>query len=152
MAVIGTKNGYSILNKWPGIKPALRDNMLLRDKAMSGDMVLSFNTQNVSITATTATGTWTKTVVVTLKDAAGNTHDWFCGYMKCALSDASSTAAFSITGGKATTIYLNGGTTSIVLVSTTGPYTAATTVGFRVWRTDLLANPVTTVAWKGTFA
>jgi hypothetical protein len=152
MAVIGTKNGYSILRKFPGFKPQLRNEMLLRDKAFSGDMVVSPSITTWAPTATTTTGTWTKSITVWLKDAAGNVHDWFCGYLNCSLTDHSATAIFSISGGVATTIYLNGGVTVITLVSTTGPYLAATTVGLHLWRENLLGNPVSTVSITGTFA
>ena len=152
MAVIGTKNGYNILAEFPGVAPKMRGELLLRDKAASGDMVLVPSQTTFGHAATTATGTWTKSVTWELQSASGDRHDWFCGYVKCQLTDHSSTAVFSISGGLATTVYFNGGITVIALVSTTGPYLAATTIGFRMWRENLLGNPVSTVSVVGTFA
>lgn len=153
MSVIGTKNGYGLLTAYPGIQPELRKQLLLRDKALSGDMVLSPSITTFTETATTATGTWTKTIRVELQTNSGDLHDWFCGWMTCALVDSATTGVFSISGGLATTVYFNGGVTNIILTSTTGPFNAATTCSIRLWRaTGPGGNPITTISVVGTFA
>lgn len=152
MAVIGTKDGYGVNTRNTGLQPALREELLLRDKAMSGDMVITPSLTTYGMAATTATQAWSKAVTWRLKTAGGKLHDWFCGHMKAAIVDSATTGVAHISGGVDTTIYFNGGVTVITLAATTGPFNAGNTLSLRVWREDLLGNPVSTASFVITFA
>lgn len=55
--------------------PHVRNELLLREKAMAGDMVWVCTPATVAPTPTAAA--WTREVVVTLETAAGEVHTWF---------------------------------------------------------------------------
>lgn len=59
------------------VQPQLRDEIELRDKALSGDIVFSITPATVVSTPTSAA--WTRDVVVEAQDAAGNVHTWQIG-------------------------------------------------------------------------
>lgn len=56
------------------IQPQLRDEIALRDKGMSGDIVFSITPATVTSDPTSAA--WTRDVVIEVQDASGNVHTW----------------------------------------------------------------------------
>ena len=56
------------------IQPQLRDEISLRDKAMSGDIVFVITPAAVAPVPTSAA--WTRDVVIEVQDASGNVHTW----------------------------------------------------------------------------
>ncbi len=78
-----------------GIQLATRQEMALRDKALSGDMVLSITPATVA-PAPRATA-WTRTVTIRLKDAAGNVHTWYNGTLTVSIADDSTAGTATIT-------------------------------------------------------
>lgn len=58
-----------------GIQPELKPEVVLRDKAMAGDMVFVVTPATLSSAPTSSA--WSRTVVVELKTAAGEVHTWF---------------------------------------------------------------------------
>jgi hypothetical protein len=58
-----------------GIQPALRNELSVRDKAFSGDIVWVVTPSTVVVVPTEVD--WTRTVVVELQTAAGEVHTWF---------------------------------------------------------------------------
>ena len=56
------------------IQPQLREEIALRDKAMSGDIVFSITPATVAPVPTSAA--WTRSVVIEVQDASGDVHTW----------------------------------------------------------------------------
>ena len=56
------------------VQPQLRDEIELRDKALSGDMVFSITPATIVTAPTSAL--WTRDIVIEVQDAAGNLHTW----------------------------------------------------------------------------
>lgn len=57
-----------------GIAPAVRDAFIVRDKAMSGDIVMVIDPETVAPAPTSAA--WTRDVRVSIETAAGEKHEW----------------------------------------------------------------------------
>jgi hypothetical protein len=142
---------YGILKRNIGIAPELRRELLLRDKAASGDIVLSCSLSTFGASATTATEAFSKATTWKLKTASGDLHDWFCGPLDAAVADSAVTGIIHKDGALDTTVWFNGGVTVVTLSSTTGPLNAATTASLRVGG-SILGQPVTTVSFVITFS
>jgi len=57
-----------------GISPAINNAFTLRDKALSGDMVIVIDPETVAPSPTAAA--WTRNVKITVESAAGEIHTW----------------------------------------------------------------------------
>jgi len=78
-----------------GIQPAVQDELELRDKAMSGDLVLSISPTTVAPSPTSAA--WTRNVVIELQTAAGEKHSWYSADLSVSIADTSTAGTASIT-------------------------------------------------------
>jgi len=72
---IERRTNMSSIETKVGIQPAVRKELALRDKALTGDMLWVLDPATVSSAPTTSA--WTRTVVVELQTAAGEVHEWF---------------------------------------------------------------------------
>jgi len=79
------------------IQPQLRNEIEVRDKAMSGDIVFAITPATVAPAPTSAA--WTRDVVVEVQDASGNVHTWINQDYAAALAiaDTSTAGTASIT-------------------------------------------------------
>jgi len=77
------------------IQPQLRDEISLRDKAMSGDIVFVITPATVAPVPTSAA--WTRDVVVEIQDASGNRHTWLNGDYATSLTIADTSTAGTAT-------------------------------------------------------
>jgi hypothetical protein len=78
-----------------GIQPAVRDELYLRDKALSGDMVFVISPETVAPVPTSAA--WTRNVIIELQTAAGEVHTWFSADIATTIADTSTAGTASIT-------------------------------------------------------
>jgi hypothetical protein len=83
-----------MLTKTAGVAPGLRGEIELRDKAMSGDIVLTITPatcgSSAAAIATAIAGAakkFTRQVVVELKTSAGKRHTWFDGDLAIAATE-----------------------------------------------------------------
>ena len=92
--------------------------------ALNGDMVVSISPATASHAATVSTG-WTRTVTVTLKNAAGETHTWFnYAYATgCSIADTSSPGTASI---PSTTLTFVNGVATVVITGDAQSWTSTT--------------------------
>ena len=121
-----------------GIQPSVRDQLILRDKALSGDMLWVLTPATVTSAPTAAA--WTRTVVVELQTAAGEVHTWFNDAIATGNSiadDGGGTASIvsttlTIVDGKATVVV--SGTEATWADTETDTYTVAeaTILGYTV--------------------
>jgi hypothetical protein len=95
-----------------GFQPELRDAVKVRDKAMAGDMVFVVSPATVT-TAALATA-WTRTVVVELKTAAGEVHEWFDKAIATGVSIADTSTAGTATIASTTLTFVNGKATVVI--------------------------------------
>jgi hypothetical protein len=119
-----------IINK-DGISVELRNEMALRDKAMSGDLVLVVSPATLGSSAEAVNGAiggtaekFVRTVVVELKTAGGLVHTWFDGTFGIGVADTS--AGTSAIAGSASTVALVNGRGSVV-IEYTGTWSAEDT-------------------------
>lgn len=101
----------SILTKL-GIKPKVREEIALRDKAMAGDIVWVVSPATVAPAPTSAA--WTRTVYIELQTAAGEVHEWFSDAITSGVSiaDTSTAGTASI---PSTTLTVVSGKASVVV-------------------------------------
>jgi hypothetical protein len=80
--------------------------------ALAGDMVLEISPATVNKAATGAT--WTRTVTITLKNAAGEVHDWYNKTVTsgCSVADTSTAGTASIPN--TSLVFVNGIATKVV--------------------------------------
>ena len=92
--------------------------------ALNGDMVVSISPATATHAATVSTG-WTRTVTVTLKNAAGETHTWFnYAYASgCSIADTSSPGTASI---PSTTLTFVNGVATVVVTGDAQSWTSTT--------------------------
>ena len=111
------------LIKKEGISPALRDEMRLRDLAMSGDITMVITPTTVAPVPTAAA--WTRDVTISLQTAAGEIHTW------CEIAIASILSIGDTGGGTAsivaTTLTLSKGEATIVVSGTAATWANAET-------------------------
>ncbi|MBT6322553.1 MAG: hypothetical protein HOJ31_10255 [Anaerolineae bacterium] len=99
-----------------GVQPEVKDLFELLEarlsEAMAGDMVLDISPETVAPEPTSAA--WTRNVVLTVKNAAGDVHDWLNAAITTRLSiaDTSTAGTASIVS---TTLTLVKGTATIVV-------------------------------------
>ena len=87
-----------------GLAPELRKEISIRDKAMSGDIIINILTANVTPAPTAAI--WSYTVLFQLEDSNGNVHNWFNGDIAASAADTSAVGTASV--GDATPAVVNG--------------------------------------------
>lgn len=89
-----------------GLKPKLRNELELRDKAMSGDMVLSISPATVApVPRATA---FTRKVVLELRTASGDVHTWCNKAFTTTLSVSDTSQAGTATIASTTLTLVNG--------------------------------------------
>lgn len=64
----------SVINKQEGVSPVVKDNFLLRDLAMAGDMVIVIDPETVDRTITSSA--WDRDVKISVQTAGGAVHTW----------------------------------------------------------------------------
>lgn len=84
----------------------LREAMVLRDKAMSGDIVWVLTPATVTPVPTSAA--WTRDVLVELKTAAGEVHTWFDDAIATGVSIADDSTAGTASIVSTTLTIVNG--------------------------------------------
>jgi len=100
------------ISKRQGIQPAVKDEMLLRDKAASGDIVFVVSPSTVSTSPTAAA--WTRTVGVEVQTAAGEVHNWYSKAITTGVSIAATSNAGTATI-PSTTLTFDEGKASVVV-------------------------------------
>ena len=70
------------------IDPKTRRYLNKMNKAMSGDMIITIDTANVTPAPTSEA--WSYTVIFRITDALGKTHDWYSGNFTAGIADDSS--------------------------------------------------------------
>jgi hypothetical protein len=121
-----------------GIQLAARQELLLRDKAMSGDMVLTISPATVA-PAPRATA-WTRTVTITLKTAGGDTHTWYNGTLTVSIADTSSAGTATITD---TTPNMVNGVCTVVISSGAAAWLNSETDTLTVSNQTILGSTIT---------
>ena len=101
----------SIDNK-SGIQPAVRDELKLRDKALSGDIVMVIDPETVTPLPTAAA--WTRNVTISIETATGEVHDWLSRAYTTTLSIADTSTAGTATIASTTLTLVNGKATVAV--------------------------------------
>ena len=109
----------ALLVQKTGVQPATRDLLdqladfleLLAD-AMQGDIVLDISPSTVNTAPTAAA--WTRDVVLTLQNAAGETHEWMDAAFTTTLSIADASSAGTATIVSTTLTFVNGVATIVV--------------------------------------
>jgi len=105
------------LDEYIGVQPKLKDLLELLagiseryEEAMQGDIVMTITPATATPSPTSAA--WTRDVVVTIENAAGDTHDWLNGAYTTTVSvgNTSTAGTASITS---TTLTLVNGTATI---------------------------------------
>lgn len=94
------------MNDKLGIPPEIRNEVILRDKALSGDMVFVVKPATISTPATSAA--WTRDVVIELKTAAGQIHTWFNKAITTGVSIADTSTAGTATIPSTTLTFVKG--------------------------------------------
>ena len=89
-----------------------RDALYLIYKALAGDIVLAISPATVAPKPTAAA--WTRTVTITLKTAAGETHEWFNKAIATGVSIADSSTAGTATIPSTTLTFVDGVATVVV--------------------------------------
>lgn len=84
----------------------LRDAMVLRDKALSGDLVWVLTPSTAAPVPTAAA--WTRDVLVELKTAAGEVHTWFSDAIATGVSIADDSTAGTASITSTTLTIVNG--------------------------------------------
>jgi hypothetical protein len=88
----------------------------LMAKAMSGDMVISISPATKSTAHASAAS---RTVTITLKDAAGDVHTWFNKAIATGVSIAKTSSAGTATIGSTTLTFVNGVATVLITIGGT---------------------------------
>lgn len=96
----------SLFDKDPRFSRPLKKAMALRDSAASGDLVWAVSPSTVNLAPTVAV--WTRTVIVTLQNAAGDVHDWFNKVITTGNSIADSSSAGTASIVSTTLTMVNG--------------------------------------------
>jgi hypothetical protein len=95
----------------------LRKEMVLRDKALSGDIVWVCNPATATPAPTSAA--WTRDVIITLETAAGEVHTWFDDAITTGVSIADTSTAGTASILSTTLTVVNGKVTVTVETFTT---------------------------------
>lgn len=109
----------ALLAQETGVQPATRDLLdqladflELQADAMQGDMVLDISPSTVNTAPTAAA--WTRDVVITLQNAAGDTHEWMDAAFTTTLSIADASSAGTASIVSTTLTFVNGVATIVV--------------------------------------
>ena len=99
----------SVTYSTPGVST---ESMELRDQAASGDMVLVCTP--ATVVSTPLATAWTRDVVVTLENAAGDVHEWFSKAVTSGVSIGDTSTAGTASIASTTLTFLNGSATVTV--------------------------------------
>jgi len=98
--------------KREGIAPRIRAEIALRDKALSGDIVMVIDPETVAPVPTAAA--WTRNVKISLQTAAGEVHNWLDHAYATTASIANDSTAGTATIPSTTLTLVNGEATIVV--------------------------------------
>jgi hypothetical protein len=134
-----------------GIPPKTRHEMRRREEAMGHDIVIVASPATLTSAATLATPA-ARTVTLTVKNAAGEFHDWLNGTITGAVSIADTSAASTATASISTTsvTFIDGYAT--VTVSASGGTWASGSTNTLSFHPTILGFSPTTVTSVETFA
>ena len=104
------------ISKDYGVQPEVRDQIKLRDKAASGDMLFVVTPATTTRAATAAA--FTRTVTVHLETAAGEIHNWFSKAITSGVSVGDTSIAGAASIVPATTLTFVNGVATVVLTGT----------------------------------
>lgn len=82
------------IEKKIGIPPYIRDEIAIRDRAMSGDIAIEILTADVAPAPTS--DVWSYTIKFQLVDSHGNVHNWYNGNIAAAAGDTSTAGTASV--------------------------------------------------------
>jgi DNA-binding GntR family transcriptional regulator len=108
--------------------------------ALSGDMVLHISPTTVDRTAVTAA--WTRTVTLTLKNAAGKVHDW-CNLALASKASIGNTSTAGTASIVSTTVTFVKGVCSIVVTGSAHAWVADETDTLTIANLTINGNTVT---------
>jgi len=95
---------------------ANEDDSAIRESAMSGDLVLVLTPATAgSSAATINAGSFTRDVLVELKNTAGDIHNWFTGTFAIAVVDDTAGDGSSAIAESATTVALTNGVGTVTI-------------------------------------
>lgn len=125
-----------IMNR-EGFQLELRKEIALRDKAMSGDMVLVVSPATLGSSAAAVNAVidgddekFTRDVRIELQAANGDVHTWFDGTFAIAATKSSGSGAIAIAGGLSNATLKNG--VAVVTLEYTGEWAEADTTTLTV--------------------
>jgi len=95
-----------------GIQPELREYLKLKDKALSGDIVMVIDPETVTPAPTAAA--WTRNVKISLQTAAGEIHTWLNKAYATTASIANTSSAGTASIASTTLTLVNGEATIVV--------------------------------------
>lgn len=130
------------------IQPAIRDELKLRDKAMAGDLI--FVVTPATLTSAPITGAWTRTVVVELKTASGEVHEWFNKAITTGVSIGDTSTAGTATIPSTTLTFVNG-RASVVVTGSAHAWLNAETDTLTVAQATILGYTVASKTSVETF-
>jgi hypothetical protein len=125
------------------------EQMNLMSKAMSGDMVMAISP--ATVTGVAATGAWTRKVIVSIKSASGEIHQW----LNAAYTTTASIAKSSVAGTAtipSTTLTITKGVASITVTGSASAWLAADTDTLSIGNITVLGYTVTGGTSVETFA
>lgn len=96
----------SLFQKDPRFSRPLKDAMKLRDSAAAGDLVWAVSPSTVNLAPTASA--WSRNVIVTLQNAAGDVHDWFNSAIATGNSIANTSSAGTASIVSTTLTMVNG--------------------------------------------
>jgi hypothetical protein len=130
-------NKVSEIKNKPGIQLELRNEVVLRDKALSGDMVLVVVPATLGSSAATVNAAiggvdakFTRDVVIELEAANGDVHTWFDGTFDIAATKTSTAGVIAIADALTEASFVNGRAT--ITLEYTGTWAAADTATLTV--------------------
>lgn len=134
------------------LEPQLRDDLELRDKAMSGDIALSVAPSTVTVAATSAT--FTRYISAYLKDAAGNVHDWYDRTLtgKLTAADTSAAPGASISLATSSLVFSRGIAGPVKVSGTAATWASGETDTVTVVNFEVMGHNLSTVTSVETFA
>jgi hypothetical protein len=135
-----TKNGFS---------PELRQEINLRDKAMSGDIVWVVSPATVTTDARATA--WTRTVIIELQTSAGEVHTWFNKSITSGVSIADTSTAGTATIAS-TTLVIKNGRATVTVSGDAAAWLATETDTLTVAQATILGYTVASKTSVETFA
>lgn len=132
------------------VDPKTRRQLVQMQKAMSGDMIITIDTANVTPAPTAAA--WSYTVKFRITDAVGKTHDWYSANFTAAIADDSSAGTASI--DDATPAVTNGyGSVTVSGDAAAWLNTEVATLSLSPTGSgsSIMGNTITQAQWTATF-